>query len=70
MRPGEPNSCHWRTSQTVRYLRGDWDCRIESEVELTSSATDFNVRERLTAWRGERQVFEREHSSAIPRDLM
>ncbi len=54
----------------MRYLRGDWDCRIESEVELTSTATDFHVRERLAAWRGQRQVFERVHETAIPRDLM
>lgn len=67
---GDPNSGRWRAWQDVRYLRGDWDCRIESEVELTSTATDFHVRERLTAWRGEGQVFEREHRNTIPRDLM
>jgi hypothetical protein len=69
--PGDPNSGRWRVWQSVRYRRGEaWDCRVESEVELTSTMAAFEVRERLTAWRGERQVFEREERTQIPRDLM
>jgi uncharacterized protein len=68
--PGYPTSCRWRAWQDVRYVRGDWDCRIEVEVELTSTADDFLVVESLTSWRGERLVFEREHRTTIPRDLM
>jgi uncharacterized protein len=68
--PGDPNSGRWRVWQSVRYRRGDWDCQVESEVELTSTATSFGVRERLMARRGERVVFEREHRTTVPRDLM
>jgi hypothetical protein len=68
--PGDPNSGRWRTWHTVRYARGDWDCTLEAEAELTADAETFHVRERLTAKRGEAVVFEREHRSAIPRDLM
>jgi uncharacterized protein len=70
MTPGDPNSCRWRVWQSVRYLRGDWDCLLECEVEMTSTATDFEVRESAKASRGERQVFEREHRTTVPRDLM
>jgi putative CocE/NonD family hydrolase len=68
--PGDPNSGRWRVWQSVRYLRGAWDCTLEAEAELTSDAASFHVREKLTAKRGEAVVFEREHASAIPRDLM
>jgi predicted acyl esterase len=68
--PGDPNSGRWRDRQDVRYFRGDWDCRIAVEVEVTSTADDFLVVESLKAWRAERPVFEREHRTTIPRDLM
>jgi hypothetical protein len=74
LRPGEPQSCRWRTWHRVRYVRGaddaSWDCTVEAEAELTADATTFHLVERLTAKRGEAVVFEREHRSAIPRDLM
>jgi uncharacterized protein len=68
--PGQPNSGHWRVWQTVRYRRGDWDCQVECEVELTSTVTDFEIRERVTARRAGKVVFEREFGSTVPRDLM
>jgi hypothetical protein len=70
VRPGEPDSCQWRAWHVGRYSRDDWDCAVESEVELTADAQAFHLRERLTARRGDRVVFEREHSADIPRDLM
>ncbi|HXQ14072.1 MAG TPA: CocE/NonD family hydrolase [Caulobacteraceae bacterium] len=70
VRPGEPESCRWRASQTSSYARGDWDCRIAVEVEVTASATTFEVRELVEARRGERVVFRREDVASVPRDLM
>ena len=70
MRPGEPETCRWRASQTSSYARGDWDCRIACEVEVTASATTFEVRELVEARRGERVVFRREDITSVPRDLM
>jgi putative CocE/NonD family hydrolase len=70
MRADDPNTCLWRASYAVRYARGDWDCQLKSEVEITSSATHFHVLERLEARRGAALVFEREHESDVPRDLM
>ncbi|HZZ90004.1 MAG TPA: CocE/NonD family hydrolase [Caulobacteraceae bacterium] len=68
--PGDPNSGRWRVWQSVRYARGDWDCRLEAETELTSSPDAFRLRERLTARRNGGQVFEREHITDIRRDLL
>ena len=68
--PGGLNSGRWRVWQSVRFLRGDWDCQVECEVELASTVTDFEVRERVTARRGESVVFERKDRTTIPRDLM
>jgi hypothetical protein len=70
MHADDPTSCRWRTWHSVRYARGDWDCTLEAEAELTADATTFHVLEKLTAKRGEAVVFEREHRNAIPRDLM
>jgi putative CocE/NonD family hydrolase len=70
IRPGEPDTCRWRAWHVARYSRGDWDCAVESEVELTADAETFHLRERLTARRNERIVFDREQVSDVPRELM
>ncbi|HLK26026.1 MAG TPA: CocE/NonD family hydrolase [Caulobacteraceae bacterium] len=70
MRIDDPTSCRWRVRQGVAYRRGDWDCALEAEVELSGSATTFHVREQLTARKGGVEVFSREHVGDIPRDLM
>lgn len=70
MRVGEPESCRWRASQTSRYVRGDWDCGLSAEIEITADRTTFHVRETLSAsLRGE-EIFERTYETAVPRDLM
>ena len=48
MTPGDPNSCRWRVSQDVRYLRSGWDCRIAVEVAMTSTVDDFMVVEKAS----------------------
>lgn len=70
MRAGDPAACRWRAWQSVRYLRGDWDCALESEVELTATEASFHLRERLAAKLGGESIFDRVHESDIPRDLM
>jgi predicted acyl esterase len=70
MRADDPSSCRWRVAQSVRYRREDWDCALESEVEITATAAMFHVRERLTARKDSREVFNRTEERAIPRDLM
>jgi putative CocE/NonD family hydrolase len=67
---GEPNSCVWRVTQSARYQRNDWDCAVESLVELRSTPTEFILLEKLTARQDGKVVFEREHPARIARDLM
>jgi putative CocE/NonD family hydrolase len=70
LRPGDPNSGVWRVTQSAGYQRNDWDCTIESLVELRSTEHDFILVEKLTARRDGKLVFEREHPSRIARDLI
>jgi len=67
---GDPSSCRWQARQGVRYRRGDWDCALEAEVEISADAATFHVRERLSARLREAVVFDQETVSDIPRDLM
>jgi hypothetical protein len=68
--PRDPTSCRWRVRQSVRYARGDWDCALEAEVELTADARSFHICETLVARRGEREVFRRDHVNHVRRDMM
>jgi putative CocE/NonD family hydrolase len=70
IRPGDPNGCVWRVTQRARYQRNDWDCAVESLVELRSTESEFILIENLTALRDGKVVFEREHPARIARDLM
>ena len=70
IREGDPTSCVWLVTQSSRYQRGDWDCALESRVELRSTATDFVVTETLAARRNGEPVFERTRENTIARDLM
>ena len=70
MRRGDPASCRWRAWQSVRYQRGDWDCALEAEVEASANVGQFHVRERLTAYQGGAEVFTRQSTRDLPRDLM
>jgi uncharacterized protein len=70
MRIDDPAGCRWRVSQGVGYAREGWDCRVEADVEITATASEFHVSERLVARKDGAEVFHREHNSAIPRDLM
>ena len=70
LREGDPTSCVWVVNQSSRYLRGDWDCALESRIELRGTQTDFIVTETLVARKAGAVVFERTRENTIPRDLM
>lgn len=70
VRRGDPSSCRWRAWQLVRYQRDNWDCALEAEVEVTADGAEFHVRERFAAYRSGEQVFMRQTTSSLPRDLM
>jgi len=55
---------------TIRRERGDWRARVEARIEMSGTADAFRIRQWLTAFEGETQLFERQWDSAIPRDLV
>jgi uncharacterized protein len=65
-----PNSSSWSQHNSTRWRRGDWDCTVSAEFELTSTATHFHLRERLRAKKGELDFFSREQVTVIERDLI
>jgi putative CocE/NonD family hydrolase len=67
---GDPNSCVWQLEWWSSLARGDWVTRTRSTVELSSTAEEFRVKESMTAWEGEKQVFHKSWDQKIPRDLL
>jgi hypothetical protein len=67
---GNPNSSVWSQRNSTRWRRGEWDCTVSAAFELTSTATDFHLRESLHAKKGEQDFFTREQVTVIKRDLL
>ena len=67
---GTPNSSSWSQHNSTRWRRGDWDCTVSAEFELTSTATHFQLREKLRAKKGDLDFFSREQVTVIERDLI
>jgi putative CocE/NonD family hydrolase len=70
LRDEEPNSCFWSQENTTSWKRHDWDCTVGAAFELQSSAEEFSLKEVLWAKKGDREIFRREQSSTIKRDLL
>ncbi len=50
-----------------RLSRGNWSVRTRAWAEMTGTATDLVMRARLTAWEGEREVFDRSWNDTVTR---
>ncbi|WP_236019184.1 CocE/NonD family hydrolase [Fuscibacter oryzae] len=50
-----------------RLSRGDWSVRTRAEAEMTGTATHLRMTARLTAWEGERVVFDRNFDDEVSR---
>jgi putative CocE/NonD family hydrolase len=70
MGAGGANASGWSQRNSTRWRRGEWDCTVSAAFELTSTETDFNLRESLEAKRGDRIIFTREQTTVIRRDLV
>jgi putative CocE/NonD family hydrolase len=70
IREGDPNSCLWSVEWSREMKRGDWNTRLRSTVELTSTAEEFRMKESLTASEAGKVVFEQTWDRHIKRDLM
>jgi len=70
IREGDPNSSVWTVEWVRQLKRGNWNTKITSTVELTSTAEEFRMKESVGAWEGSATVFERAWDTRIKRDLM
>jgi len=70
IREGDPNSSLWRMEWLSGIKRGSWDTSTRGIVELTSTATEFHVKESIHALEGDKPVYERTWNTSIKRDLL
>jgi hypothetical protein len=54
----------------TRWRRGEWDCTVSADFELTSTRTDFHLRESLHAKKGDQEFFSCEQMTVIKRHLV
>ncbi len=66
----DPTSVVGETHMTTLRRRGDWSVRTEVKGRLTTDGTDWILTHSLEAFVGEEQVFTRNWSKTIARDLM
>jgi len=67
---GDPNSCVWQIEWWSAISRGDWVTKTRSTMELSSTAEQFRIKESLTAWEGDQQVFHKAWDQALQRELV
>ena len=70
IREGAPNSSVWAVEWTRSMKRSDWNIRTASTVELSSTADHFRVKESITAWNDDKEIFRREWDTLIRRDWL
>jgi uncharacterized protein len=68
--PDDPLSAKATHVWEQRLSRGAWAVRTTAEADMTSSATELRMRARLTAWEGDRCVFEREWDEKVARSFV
>jgi hypothetical protein len=68
--PRDPLSARVETVWTQALSRGDWGVRTRAVTVMTGDATHLRMEARLTAWEGERQVFDRRWDDRIPRGFV
>ena len=57
-------------TQTCEIGRGDWQTRIETYAQMTSTPTTFELTAWVEAFEGDALVSRREWKSSIPRRLL
>ena len=60
IREGDPNSSVWKMMWSTRIKRDSWDTTLRGNIELTSTTTEFHVKESTHALEGDKTVFEKE----------
>jgi len=67
---GDPLSASVRCEWSIGLARDGWRTRIETSSVLTADASSFLLTDALDAYEGERRVFTKRWSVAIPRDFL
>jgi len=70
IKEGDPNSSVWKQENMTGWKRGEWDCAVSAAFELTSTPSHFHLTEMLRAKKGSEEIFKREKTSIIERDLL
>ncbi len=70
IREGDPNSSVWRVEWFITLRRGEWYTTTRSALEISSTESDFHLKESITAFENEKVVFEKAWDNYIKRDLM
>jgi hypothetical protein len=70
VKDGDPTSASQSSSWFITLEREGWNVRIEADLALTASRTDFHVSGLLQAFEGKSRVFGRAFGKSIPRDLV
>ena len=64
----DPLSAHVRCERRLGLGRGDWRVRIETVSEMSADATHFHLKNTLTAYEGDAEVFSRTWVTSVGRD--
>jgi putative CocE/NonD family hydrolase len=65
---GDPLSAAVRVACSSALGRGDWRTRVQTDSDMTSTASEFLVTHRLDAYEGEERIYSRTWSLRFPRD--
>jgi hypothetical protein len=65
--PDDPTSAKAVHIWEQRLSRGDWAVRTKAHAEMTCTATHLKMKATLTAWEGDKVVFERQWDDAVLR---
>lgn len=66
--PDDPLSARTETTWVHTHRRGDWHTRVQSEDTMTSSAHDFRLTRKVSAYEGNVLLFEKTWDETVPRD--
>lgn len=66
---GDPTSARAHVACRATYRRGEWDCRIETDITLTCTAETFVMNASLLTFEGDELFAERRFEHVIERDL-
>ena len=68
--PDDPTSAKSRTDINVKMQQGEIETRLESHYEMSCSSSQYFVRARWRAWRGDECIFEKDFDEKIDRNLI